>query len=157
MKLDLQTCIILCFLILTASCKQKDSGKTSDKIINEPVKADSSSQAEEQPGKKLYELNCLTCHMADGSGVPGMYPPLIRTEIVLGPENELIKTVLFGLEGPVVVKGKNYNQLMPAQEHLSDRQIADILNYVRENWGSSGNAIDPAQVEKIRKQGKQSK
>jgi nitrite reductase (NO-forming) len=63
-----------------------------------------------------------------------------------------IRTVLHGLEGEITVNGEPYNQQMPSQSHLSDGQVADVLNYVRNHWGNQGPAIIPAQVKAERQQ-----
>lgn len=105
-------------------------------------------------GDKLYKKYCLTCHQADGSGVRGMFPPFVGNGKITGPSNDLIRIVLFGLEGPIVVNGIDYDQTMPAQDYLSDKQIADILSYIRNKWGNKAPPITPEEVGKIRKSGK---
>src|ERR1700759_586074 len=64
--------------------------------------------AQVQPGSKqrgaaLYKKYCLTCHQADGSGVPRMNPPLIKTSYVTGDKTKLISWVLKGSveKGPI--------------------------------------------------------
>src|ERR1700737_1711262 len=68
-------------------------------------------------GKALFSANCITCHQANGEGVPGQYPPLAGSEVELGDAtNHLIAIVLKGLQGPVVVEGKPFNNAMQAWE-----------------------------------------
>lgn len=101
-------------------------------------------------GKTVYLQNCLTCHQADGGGVPNMNPPLIKTDYVLGDKNRLIKIVLNGFNDRVEIEGEMYNNIMPALNHLTDKQIADVLTYVRNNFGNKASAITPAEVKKAR-------
>jgi mono/diheme cytochrome c family protein len=83
-----------------------------------------------------------------------MFPPLTGNAKITGPPAELIKIVLFGLEGPITVNGREYNQPMPPQAYLTDKQISGILTFIRSSWGNNAPPITPANVEKIRKQGK---
>jgi mono/diheme cytochrome c family protein len=113
-----------------------------------------SKQADQLTGDKLYAKYCLTCHQADGNGVRGQFPPLAGNSKITGPAPDVIRIVLFGLEGPVTVNERDYNQLMPAQGYLKDEQIADILSYVRSSWGNKAPPVKPDDVAKTRKLGK---
>jgi mono/diheme cytochrome c family protein len=67
-------------------------------------------------GKDVCAKRCLTCHQEDGSGVPGMYQPLIKSDKVPGSPEELIRIVLSGLKSPEGVSGKSYDQEMPPND-----------------------------------------
>jgi mono/diheme cytochrome c family protein len=101
-------------------------------------------------GKTVYLQNCLTCHQADGGGVPNMNPPLIKTDYVLGDKTRLIKIVLNGFNDRVEIEGEMYNNVMPSLNHLTDKQIADVLTYVRSNFGNKASAVSSAEVKKLR-------
>jgi mono/diheme cytochrome c family protein len=116
--------------------------------------ADTTRQTKVLTGNQLYKKYCMSCHQADGGGVRGMFPPLTGNEKVTGVSDEIIRIVLFGMEGPIVVNGRNYNQPMPPQSYLSDKQIADILTYIRSSWENKASAVSPAEVLKVRKLGK---
>jgi len=103
-------------------------------------------------GKEVYALNCQNCHMEDGMGVADMNPPLAKSDFLKKPSKILINTVLKGQMGELVVNGKKYNIAMPAQDFLSDEQIADVFNYVKNSWGNKiPGAITPAMVKALRK------
>jgi mono/diheme cytochrome c family protein len=104
-------------------------------------------------GKRLYS-NCMSCHQANGRGLPPVYPPLRGSEIVHGDPATLVKIVMHGLEGPIKVDGQSYNQVMPAAPLKSDEEIAAVLSYVRSAWGNTGEAIDTALVAKVREETK---
>ncbi len=106
------------------------------------------------PGEEAFRKNCLTCHQADGSGVPGMYPPLNNSEKIKGPPEGIIKVILYGLKGPAVINGETYTQLMPAQSLLNDSTIAVLVNYVKKRWGGGESAVTAGEVKKIRASGK---
>lgn len=103
-----------------------------------------------QNGKKVYETTCLPCHQADGSGVPNLNPPLKKTKWVQGDKKQLIDIVLKGLDAEIEIDGEYFNNPMPSQAHLTDQQIADVLTYIRSNFGNKASAVTPAQVKKQR-------
>lgn len=103
-----------------------------------------------QLGKAQYNL-CMGCHGPDGNGMPNVGPPLAGSEWVLGPAENLIKIQLRGLMGPIKVKGKDYNLGMaPMGVGQSDENVAAVLTYVRNSWGNSASAVDPANVKALR-------
>ena len=101
-------------------------------------------------GKVVYTNVCLPCHMADGGGVQNMNPPLIKTSYVLGDKAALIKIVLHGFNEDVEINGKTYSNTMGAHDDLNDRQIADVLTYVRHSFGNKGSSIKATDVSKVR-------
>lgn len=111
-------------------------------------------QGPQLTGDQLYTKYCLTCHQADGKGVRNMFPPLSGNQKITGPSDDLIKIVLFGLQGPITVNERDYNQPMPAQGYLTDKQISDILTYIRSSWENKAPPIKPEEVSKIRSAGK---
>jgi mono/diheme cytochrome c family protein len=107
-------------------------------------------------GRKAYATYCQACHQASGLGAPGVAPPLAASEWVLaeGP-NRMIRIVLHGLQGPITVKGQEWNLNMLAWREVirDDAEIAAILTYVRQNseWGNAASPVTPEQVSAIRK------
>ena len=114
------------------------------------VSAQQPAQTSKQRGSALYKQYCLTCHQADGSGVPKLNPPLIKTSWVSGEKTKLIKWVLQGSVEKVEIDGENYANNMPAQNYLTDQQVADVLTYVRSSFGNKASAITPAEVKTVR-------
>lgn len=86
-------------------------------------------------GKKVYG-NCIACHQAGGGGIPGQFPPLVGSEWVDGGTARLGAILLHGINGPFKVAGQTYNQLMPPWNNLSDEKIAQVITYVRREFGS---------------------
>ncbi|MEQ1800229.1 MAG: cytochrome c [Lacibacter sp.] len=95
-------------------------------------------------GKTIYETSCITCHMADGKGLEGVYPPLVKSN--MADKNRLIKVIVQGMRGPSKVNGVDYNGEM-AGIVLTNEQTADVANYVRNSWGNKAPAILPSQVQ----------
>jgi mono/diheme cytochrome c family protein len=107
-------------------------------------------------GKKLYNnAACNTCHQVNGVGVPGVYPPLAESEWVTGSEERLIRLVLYGLQGPIKVKGVEYPGTAPMPSfgkvagsgyNWTDDKIAAVLTYIRSEWGNKAGPITTEQV-----------
>lgn len=105
-------------------------------------------------GKRHYTA-CAACHQANGLGVPPAFPPLAGSEWVTGSEERLIRILLHGLEGPIEVKGQTYVGLMPAfgaggAYNWNDQRIAEVLTYIRAEWGNEASPITAEQVTAIR-------
>jgi mono/diheme cytochrome c family protein len=101
-------------------------------------------------GKTVYTTYCLSCHQPDGSGVPNLNPPLIQTKWVLGSKTLLIHQVLKGSSGKVEIDGDTFRNTMPPLPTLTDQQIADVLTYVRNNFGNKASMVTPAEVKAVR-------
>jgi mono/diheme cytochrome c family protein len=140
---------IICLLALTCLFTYTFAQKSPKKkaVAAKPAAAGAPSAAN---GKVVYMQNCLTCHQADGGGVSNMNPPLIKTDYVLGDKNRLIKIVLNGFSDRVEIEGEMYNNVMPSLSHLTNQQIADVLTYVRGNFGNKAGAVSVAEVKKVR-------
>lgn len=102
-------------------------------------------------GNELYAKYCLSCHQADGSGVPGMIPPLGPGSWVGRNPDELIILFLKGLKGEIEVNGERYKNIMPAQPQITDQELADVLTYVRSGFGNKYSPITSQMVAKVRK------
>jgi mono/diheme cytochrome c family protein len=109
-------------------------------------------------GKILFNTGgaCVTCHQPNGQGVPGVFPPLAGSEWAQGSPDRVVRIVLFGLQGPVHVRGADFGAaVMPAFGATgtfgwSDEKIAAVLTYVRQEWGNKASPITPEQVASIR-------
>ena len=111
-------------------------------------------------GKKLYNnAACNTCHQVNGIGVPGVYPPLAESEWVNGSEERVIRILLYGLQGPLKVKGVEFPGTAPMPAfgkvagsgyNWSDDKIAAVLTYVRSDFGNNSKPITAEQVAAIR-------
>ena len=100
-------------------------------------------------GKELYEDFCVRCHMTDGKGVKGAYPPLANADYLLNKRIESIKAVKYGLSGPIVVNGVNYNLNMENMG-LDSQEIADVMNYILNSWGNkSEKSVTEKEVDEV--------
>lgn len=108
------------------------------------------SSSSKTNGKSVYTTYCLTCHQADGGGVPRMNPPLIQTEYVTGNKQRLIGIVLNGMNVPLEINGESYENPMASHAFLKDQQIADVLTYIRSSFGNKSAAVTVAEVKSVR-------
>ena len=88
-------------------------------------------------GAILYTNFCANCHMDDGTGLQGLIPPLAEADFVRDNQDKLACIIRKGMEGPVVVNGRTYDQPMVGFEELSDFEIANIVNYINHSWGNN--------------------
>jgi len=105
-------------------------------------------------GKKIFSANCATCHQMSGTGVAGQYPPLAGSEYVTSGTRRLGMIVLKGLQGPLVVKGVTYGSavMQPWEKTLTDAKIADVLTFIRQEWGNKGGPVTPEGIAALRKE-----
>ncbi len=83
-------------------------------------------------GAQLYAANCASCHGPGGAGIAGAFPPLAGHAAELAQQSRpyLIDSLLYGLQGQIVVRGTTYNGVMPAWGQLSDDEIAAVLDHI---------------------------
>lgn len=85
-----------------------------------------------EDGAAVYK-RCAACHLADGAGVPGAFPPLRANVSALAAtpagRRYLALAVIRGVSGPITVDGKAFRGTMPAQAGLNDAQVAAVLNH----------------------------
>ena len=101
-------------------------------------------------GQATFLGICSTCHQKDGKGLPGVFPPLEKSDYLMADRERSIRLVLAGLTGPVKVNGIDYNGVMPPLANLTDHEVADTLTYVRNSFGNKGDAVEDAEVAAVR-------
>lgn len=101
-------------------------------------------------GKKVYNLYCLSCHGADGKGMPTLNPPLIKVPGVTGNKTKLVQVILKGMNTDEEINGEVYSNAMAPLDYLTDQQIADVLTYIRNSFGNKASSVTPNEVKAIR-------
>ena len=102
-------------------------------------------------GEQIYQTYCVACHLKDGKGDGSRFPPLDSSASVMGDKNRLINILLNGMQEQITVKGKQFNGLMPSHRFLSDKDMALVITYIRQNFNNISSEVSPADVEKERK------
>ena len=110
-------------------------------------------------GATVYK-KCAACHLPTGAGVPGAFPPFGADFATLAKSpagrRYMILGVIKGISGPIMVAGKPYRGVMPAQVGLDDEAVANVLNHIAVNIAKSGKGFAPitaSEVAKIRASG----
>jgi len=102
-----------------------------------------------QRGNEIYNAQCATCHMVKGEGIPTIYPPLANSDFLMQEREKSITIILEGSSEAITVNGITYDGVMP-NNNLSDEQVSDVINFIRNTWGNKGEPITPAQIKTIR-------
>ena len=86
-------------------------------------------------GDEIYQDFCIQCHLGNGEGVIGIYPPLANSDYLFDDINRSIRNIKYGLSGPIIVNDKEYNTVM-LNNGLDDEEVADVMNYILNSWGN---------------------
>lgn len=102
-------------------------------------------------GGEIYQDFCITCHMANGEGVSGSFPPLAKSDFLMKKREESIRGIKYGMQGEIVVNGKKYNSIM-ANLGLLESEVADVMNYITNSWGNTNDKmVTEEEVSEIKK------
>ena len=109
-------------------------------------------QAEMAAGAAVYARACIACHEADGSGAPRIYPPLPgNANLQSDDPSSTLRIILDGAQTVTTPRAPNTGSMPAYARELSDQQIADVANYIRNSWGNAAPLVTPAQVAKARR------
>ena len=142
---------------------------SEEEVVTEDIAVDTTVASSTAPtwlqqqmdaGKEVYMKAaagggmCFTCHQPNGEGLAGQFPPLAGSDWVLGDKERLIKISMYGLMGEIEVNGVKYNNVMAPPGippgSLTDDQIANVLTYIRNDWGNSASAVSAEEVATVR-------
>jgi len=142
--MNIRLTAIATLTIFAAAC-----GSNEQKEDKPPFQASSApAQAAAPSGETIYKRSCTSCHMANGEGIPNVYPPLAKSDY-LADKDRAITQVIKGSSGEIVVNGNKYNNTMPPQQ-LNDEEIAAVLTYVYSSWENNGTKVTAEEVKAIR-------
>lgn len=97
-------------------------------------------------GALVYQAHCQNCHGNNGEGLSALIPPLTDSLYLKSNKTELACYIQSGLKGQITVKGKKFDDAMPAND-LSPVQIAQVLTYIGNSFGNKLNTINEQQVQ----------
>ncbi len=117
-------------------------------IASDPKIAAMGKEIVMEKGKRVYLQTCFACHQAEGQGLAGVFPPLAKSDFLMADKHRAIRGVVRGQSGEMVVNGQKYNGVMPPVM-LNDEQIAQVLTYVMNSWGNSGDVVTVEEVQKV--------
>jgi len=103
-------------------------------------------------GKTIYDRACIACHEADGSGAPRIYPPLPATPTCKSADpSSTLRIILDGAQTVTTPRAPNAGSMPAYAKQLSDQEIADVANYIRNSWGNVAPRVTPAEVKRARR------
>jgi mono/diheme cytochrome c family protein len=115
-------------------------------------RVDAPPQDEMTAGQAVYAHACIACHEADGSSAARIYPPLPGNALLQSTDPaSTLRIILDGAQTVTTPKAPNTGSMPGYAKELSDREIADVANYVRNSWGNAAPLVTPAQVAKARR------
>ena len=77
-------------------------------------------------GESVYAVNCVACHQTNGQGIPGIFPALAGSDIVLNDKERNIEILMEGVQGAA----------MNSFSYLSEVELASVITYTRQSWGN---------------------
>jgi mono/diheme cytochrome c family protein len=118
----------------------------SEPVVTPPPDADMAA------GKAVYDHNCVSCHEADGSSAPRIYPPLPGNALLQsGDPLSTLRIILDGAQTVTTRRAPNPGSMPAYAKQLSDSEVADVANYIRNSWGNAAPLVTPTQVKRARK------
>jgi mono/diheme cytochrome c family protein len=102
-------------------------------------------------GKRLFEGDCAGCHQWNGQGRETDYASLLGSRAVNDPEGTALVQVL--LNGTVLKVGKGTHTMPAFGQTYSDKDVADIANYVLGHFGAKQGQVTATQVKMLRGSG----
>lgn len=122
----------------------------SAKELASVLPADEGTKLRRQ-GEMVYNQYCVACHQPNGGGAAGQAPPLAGSEWVTGNPARTVRVPLRGLQGPITVKGQEFNlNMLSFHDLLSDEQVAAVVTFIRQSWGNKADAVSADFVKKVR-------
>ncbi len=97
-------------------------------------------------GRDLYITHCQNCHGKNGEGLGELAPPLTDTVYLKDNKDKLACFIKNGLEGPITVGGKVYDEKMPHEKNMADIDIAQLIVYITNSFGNKQGMYSTEQV-----------
>ena len=103
-------------------------------------------------GHGLYIDDCAGCHMENGEGIAGVFPPLKGNNVVQSKDPETVVHIILSGAKTAVTRQDPTGLAMPAFDwKLSNEQVADLVTYLRSAWGNHGDPLDAGKVADTRR------
>lgn len=111
--------------------------------------AGSDGAATEIDGAELYGIHCQACHQANGEGLPGAFPPLKGSKVVLDDNIDLYVDII--MNGYTARESEGYGPMLAVgtNANLSPEEVAAIMNHERTSWGNNAKKVTPDNVKKV--------
>jgi len=141
-------CVALVTLAVPQIALSDDPAPKPPEVTLQKLSAKEAQPSVER-GRELYLRNCSICHQLNGQGIPGIFPPLAKSDFLAKNLERAIKAVVEGISGQIVVLGNQYNGAMPPVA-IDDQDVSDVFTYVFNNWENPGGALGIDTVKEVR-------
>ncbi len=101
----------------------------------------------EPDGKALYTTSCQSCHQANGEGLPGAFPPLKGSRVVISDNLEMYVDII--MNGYDARPEYGVMSAVGTTMEWTEHEVAAVINYERTAWGNAGKKVTPEEVKKI--------
>jgi mono/diheme cytochrome c family protein len=101
-------------------------------------------------GKVIYVNQCISCHQANGSGIPGVNPSL-NGEAVTGDKTKLIDIIINGNNPREAMDGTLNKNTMHGNTEMEDQEVAYVLTFIRNSFGNKANSVKITDIKSARK------
>lgn len=119
---------------------------------NDDQKAIAADDPRMKAGAAIYRDQCSACHQIDGKGVPYLFPSLADSSQARSDDPATIVRIILQGARSVATKGEPTGPGMPSFAwQLTDAQIAAVVTYIRNAWGSAAPAVSADTVASSRK------
>ncbi|MDR0807225.1 MAG: cytochrome c [Enterobacteriaceae bacterium] len=104
-------------------------------------------------GASVYIDSCAACHRTDGKGYAEVFPALAGNPVLASDDaTSLIHIVLKGGILPSTINAATSYTMPPFDTRLTDQQVADVVNFIRNSWGNKASPVTEKEVAKVRKE-----
>lgn len=133
---NLQLPTILVLISIVFACQSNQKNNKNNYLTQVNIQEKTSLQKSIERGKIVYNGFCVQCHLPNGKGSKGIFPPLDGADWLIEKREESIRAVKFGISGKIQVNGQTYNGAMPPMG-LSNQEVADVMNYIMNSWSNT--------------------
>lgn len=100
-------------------------------------------------GAELYATYCQTCHQPNGEGLPGAFPPLKGSKVVLNDDPSLMVNIIMNGYTGRMSEGFGAMPAVGTLNELTPEQVTAIMNHEKSSWGNSAKKVDLDQIKKF--------
>ena len=79
-------------------------------------------------GKEVYQTRCAACHQVNGQGIPGFYPALAGSDVVMNDKSKQIEILMEGIRG---------SQMQSFAEQLNEVEMAAVITFTKPSWDNN--------------------
>jgi mono/diheme cytochrome c family protein len=102
-------------------------------------------------GQAIYRDQCSACHGLDGHGIPQLFPSLAKSSVIAAEDPAtLIRIVLRGARSVATAAEPTAPGMPSYAEQLNDEQVAAVLTFIRNGWGTGASAVSSSVVASAR-------